>query len=245
MRVKMELHLPDLFFDSAKQINGYESLSEQISKAILTDILHIKNVERGDEKKHEPDYISAGQGYEVTFGLRNNLIPMLRGRTPLNSSPYNQEQELINFIKESLIRKSKKTYSVRSTLIIFTLTPLLEWYSYFYLKDMPTYYFWEFVQNNRNELFQEIIQEFIGTQKPFDNVLIIQPTHDEHYILYDVKEFGNNNNFMTLIGIVEAEKAVFPRYKLISCENGSPPITYETSVVLYRNEALTDGQTKI
>ena len=164
MRVKMELHLPDLFFDSAKQINGYESLSEQISKAILTDILHIKNVERGDEKKHEPDYISAGQGYEVTFGIRNNLIPMLRGRTPLNSSPYNQEQELINFIKESLIRKSKKTYSVRSTLIIFTLTPLLEWYSYFYLKDMPTYYFWEFVQNNRNELFQEIIQEFIGTQ---------------------------------------------------------------------------------
>ena len=245
MRVKIELHLPDIFFDSAKQINGYESLSEQISKAVLTDILQFKNVKRGDEKKQEPDYISDGQGFEVTFGISNNLIPMLRGRTSLNSSPHNQEQELIDSIKESLVRKSPKTYSVRTTLIIFTLTSLFQWYSWFYIKDSPYHCLWARAEKKRNELFEEIIREYIGPEKTFENVLIIQPTHDEHYILYDVKEFGNNNDFMTLIGIKETEKAVFPRYKLISCENGSPPITYEISVVLYRNEALTDGQTEI
>lgn len=148
MRVKIELHLPDIFFDSAKQINGYESLSEQISKAVLTDILQFKNVKRGDEKKQEPDYISDGQGFEVTFGISNNLIPMLRGRTSLNSSPHNQEQELIDSIKESLVRKSPKTYSVRTTLIIFTLTSLFQWYSCFYIKDSPYHCLWARAEKN-------------------------------------------------------------------------------------------------
>lgn len=230
----MELHIPDIFFDSAKQINGYESLSEQISKAILTDILQIKNVKRGDEKKHEPDYISDEQGFEVTLGINNSLIPMLRGRRPLDKTIHNFEKELIDSIKKSLANKAKKSYSLRTNLIIFTLTPLLEWYSNFYLKECPTFHYWELLQEQRNNLFEMIIEEYLSQNAVFENVFIIQATHDEHYILYSVRDYEKDDDFMTKIAIREDQKGIFPRYRLVNCEKGSFPIIYEISEVLYK-----------
>lgn len=234
MKIKIELHLPDIFFDSARENNNFESLSEQISKAVLVDILNVENIRRGDDKKQEPDYISGQTGYEVTLGINDSLIPMLKGRASFDKSLHNQEQELIDSIMRALERKSKKKYSIRTNLIIFTLTPLFEWYSYFYLRGSSTYNYWCLLQANRNKLFEKIIEKYIGDQNPFEDVLIIQPTHDERYILYSAKSYAKDETFMTQIGIKTGEELLFPRYKLIACEEGPFPIVYEISELMYK-----------
>ena len=146
MELKLELHIPDSFFDSAKEANNFESLSERLSKSVLNDILHIEGILRGDDKNFEPDYLSNKTGYEVTLGINDSLIPILRGRKTFNDVPHNLEKELIDAIKKALDKKSKKNYSLATTLIIFTLTPLLEWYSSFYLSECLTYRWWKTLQ---------------------------------------------------------------------------------------------------
>ena len=244
MKLKLELHFPEFFFDSAKGENEFESSSEQISKAILQDILGYSDVRRGDPLQHEPDYMSSAAGYEVTLGIGKSLIPILRGRQQkFDNASRDQEECVIHAILQALSQKSKKVYSVKPTLIIFTIFPLFVWYSYFYLKDCNSYPYWKMCQARRNELFEKITEEYIGSNKPFENVLIIQPTHDERYILYDINAYARDLDFMTQIGINEDSKILFPRYKLISFEPGLSPMTQEITVVMYKSEDNANGQT--
>ena len=234
MKFNLELHMPDMFFESAKARNDFESLSEKISKAVLEDILKVSNVRRGDDKIHEPDYVAGTIGYEVTLGICSTLIPMLRGRKDLDGSPHDLERELIDAIKEALKEKGKKHYCVKTNLIIFVLTPLLEWYSLFYLGGCSTYPYWELLQKKRNALFKEIYTDYIKTNAMFEDVLILQPTHDEQYILYSVREYAANNDFMTKIAIDDGQKFMFPRYKTVGLDQGNSSIVYEIAEVLYK-----------
>lgn len=234
MKFKLELHIPDAFFESAKAENDFESLSEQISKTVLGDILKIDDIQRGNPQKSEPDYVANKTGYEVTLGIDNSLIPMLRGRKKLSNEPHNWEQGLIDSINKAIAQKATKHYCLKTNLVILTLTPLLEWYSWFYLSECSTYYWWELLQVNRNKLFHHIYKYYIETSNVFEDILILQPTHDEHYILYSVKDYAQDNSFMTKIGIKKEQKNLFPRYSMIGCEQGTFPIIYEISEVLYK-----------
>lgn len=244
MKMHLELHIPDFFFDSAKEENDFESFSERISSNIIQDILGCTNVCRGDDKKHEPDYIANGVGYEVTFGISDSLITALKRIKPFDKVPQKIEQDLIESISNALKRKSEKNYSCRTNLIVFTLTPLLDWYSEFYLKQCSTYPWWESLQRNRNNLFELIIEKYIGPNKAFDDVFIVQPTHDEHYVLYSIKKYEEDEPFMTLIGMKKEDCYLLPRYKLISYTPDETLITYEISEVMYTREGR-HGTSKI
>ena len=234
MELKLELHIPDSFFDSAKETNNFESLSERLSKSVLNDILHIEGILRGDDKNFEPDYLTNKTGYEVTLGINDSLIPILRGRKTFNDVPHNLEKELIDAIKKALDKKSKKDYSLATTIIIFTLTPLLEWYSSFYLSECLTYRWWKTLQKNRDRLFAEIFENYIKKEQIFEDVLILQPTHDGYYILYSIKNFADGQNFMTKIAITDDGMPMFPRYRMLDCKQGNFPIVYQISEVLYK-----------
>ena len=209
MKFNLELHMPDMFFESAKARNDFESLSEKISKAVLEDILKVSNVRRGDDKIHELDYVAGTIGYEVTLGICSTLIPMLRGRKDLDGSPHDLERELIDAIKEALKEKGKKHYCVKTNLIIFVLTPLLEWYCLFYLGGCSTYPYWELLQKREMPCLKK-------------------------YILYSVRKYAANNDFMTKIAIDDGQKFMFPRYKTAGLDQGNSSIVYEIAEVLYK-----------
>ena len=67
MSIELELSIPPHFFDSAREENNYESVSEKIAKVFLKEVCGVDDIHRGDDKKSEPDYVSNNSGYEVTF----------------------------------------------------------------------------------------------------------------------------------------------------------------------------------
>ena len=78
MSLELELSIPPHFFDSAKEENDFESVSERIAKQFLKEICGVNNLRRGDDKVSEPDYVSNNSGYEVTFAIKQSLIPQLK-----------------------------------------------------------------------------------------------------------------------------------------------------------------------
>ena len=86
----------------------------------------------------------------------------------------------------------------------------------------------------RNALFKEIYTDYIKTNAMFEDVLILQPTHDEQYILYSVRKYAANNDFMTKIAIDDGQKFMFPRYKTAGLDQGNSSIVYEIAEVLYK-----------
>lgn len=110
MSIELELSIPPHFFDSAREENNYESVSEKIAKVFLKEVCGVDDIHRGDDKKSEPDYVSNNSGYEVTFAIKQSLIPQLKGVQPLNHSNRNTEMETISDIQTALERKKEKTY---------------------------------------------------------------------------------------------------------------------------------------
>lgn len=111
MVVDVELNIPPKFFESAKLDNEFESVSERIAKQFITSILKIPSVKRGNAELKEPDYVSEGLGFEVTFAVNEALIPQLKGVKPIDPSMWNMEEELIDSVLDAVERKAKKTYS--------------------------------------------------------------------------------------------------------------------------------------
>lgn len=108
MSIELELSIPPHFFDSAREENNYESVSEKIAKVFLKEVCGVDDIHRGDDKKSEPDYVSNNSGYEVTFAIKQSLIPQLKGVQPLNHSNRNTEMETISDIQTALERKKRK-----------------------------------------------------------------------------------------------------------------------------------------
>ena len=96
-----ELRIPPHFFDSAKEENHFESVSERIAKSFLIDILNINDIKRGNPELQEPDYIFGEQGYEVTFAIKQSLIPQLKGVRELNGTPNNIEESKMDKVRLS------------------------------------------------------------------------------------------------------------------------------------------------
>ena len=67
-------------------------------------------------------------GYEVTFAIRNSLIPQLKGVRPLDTSDRNIEKEIEKDIIDAVERKARKKYCCPTSLVVISLETLITWY---------------------------------------------------------------------------------------------------------------------
>lgn len=228
-----ELRIPPHFFDSANAENHFESVSERVAKAFLSDIVNVPNLLRGDDKLGEPDYISGDHGYEVTFAVNPTLIPQLKGVKELDGAQHNIEQSLISDITEAVSRKAGKTYSCKTNLVIIAISTLVTWYSslYFKEKDPMAQMAWNVYAARRNKLFQDLYEQYILAQK-FENIYIIQPTHDGTFALHNIKSFGEKHeNYLT--HVQASNPRAFPTYQLIDAGRINDVRSYQIRIVNY------------
>lgn len=228
-----ELHIPPHFFDSAKAENHFESVSERIAKAFLSDIMNISPLLRGDDKKGEPDYISGENGYEVTFAIDSSLIPKLKGVKPLDDRKDNIEESLVYAITEAVERKAAKIYSCVPALVIIAISTLPTWYHslYFHESDMFAQMAWRVGAAKRDKLFHDLHEQYVRTNK-LKNIYIIQPTFDGTFAFYNIDEFAQKNeNFLTHVKVSNSK--AFPTYQLVDAGKLTDVSTFEIRVVNY------------
>lgn len=238
MIVKMELNIPPHFFESADNENNFESVSEKIAKAFVIECLHEKNLKKGCPEKHEPDYISENQGYEVTLAIEETLVPQLKGVKMLETGELNIEDSLIKDIAKAIEKKSCKNYSSIPNLFIITLYPLLTWYYPLYIpvedSDLSKL-IWETKVKRRNDFFDKLYSMYIEGKK-FKNIYILLPTHKESFVLFDIKCFGSYADKDFLTPVKTKNKKAFPTYKVTHITNVGSSISQEITVVRYIKE---------
>ncbi len=229
----LELSIPPHFFESAKEENHFESVSERIAKMFMKNILNLTDILRGDPDLQEPDYIVGEDGYEVTFAINQSSILQLRGIRELDGVPTNIENELIAAITEAVTNKAAKKYSYIPNLIIITINTLPTWYSDLFFKetDPMCKMAWKFAAAKRNKLFHELYQNYISNDK-FKNIYIIQPTFNNTFAFYNIADFINNKE--TFLTHVQASNPkAFPTYKVIDAENLSDINSFKIKILNY------------
>lgn len=229
----LELSIPPHFFDSAKEENHFESVSERIAKSFLTDILNINDIKRGNPDLQEPDYIFGKHGYEVTFAIKQSLIPQLKGVRKLDDTPQNIEESLIADITEAVNRKASKDYSCIPSLVIIAISSLPTWYSPLFFKETDPIckMIWNVAAAKRDKLFHEIYQNYICTGK-LENIYIIQPTFNGTFAFYDIAEFENNKeNFLT--HVQSNNPKAFPSYKVVDAEKLTDVTSFKIKILNY------------
>ena len=228
-----ELHIPPHFFDSANAENHFESVSERIAKAFLSDIMSISPLVRGDDKQGEPDYICGENGYEVTFAISSSLIPQIKGVTGLDGKKNNIEKSLISAITDAVERKASKTYSCVPALVIIAIDTLPTWYHslYFHESDLFAQMAWRVGAAKRDKLFHDLYEQYIRTNK-LKNIYIIQPTFDGTFAFYNIDEFAQNNkNFLT--HVKASNPKAFPTYQLVDAGKLGDISSFEIKIVNY------------
>ena len=228
-----ELHIPPHFFDSAKAENHFESVSERIAKAFLSDIMSISPLIRGDDKQGEPDYICGEDGYEVTFAISSSLIPQIKGVKALDGKKNNIEESLICAITNATDRKAAKTYSCIPALVIIAIDTLPTWYHslYFHESDPFAQMAWRVGAAKRDKLFNDLYAQYIRTNK-LKNILIIQPTFDGTFAFYNIGEFvQKNENFLTHVKV--SKPKAFPTYQLVDAGELADVSSFEIKIVNY------------
>lgn len=228
-----ELHIPPHFFDSAKAENYFESVSERISKAFLSEIMGISPLVRGDDKQGEPDYICGEDGYEVTFAISSSLIPQIKGVKALDGKKNNIEESLICAITDAADRKAAKTYSCVPALVIIAIDTLPTWYHslYFHESDPFAQMAWRVGAAKRDKLFNDLSAQYIRTNK-LKNILIIQPTFDGTFAFYNIGEFAQKNeNFLTHVKV--SKPKAFPTYQLVDVGELADVSSFEIKIVNY------------
>lgn len=235
MEITYELYIPPKFFDSAGKENDTESISERIAKAILVNLFGISDAEvtRGNPLKNEPDYLINGKGYEVTFGISQDVIKKIKGLQAINSDEEPVEQALINAINSSLERKTGKSgtkrYTVDTVPVIFCIQPFPLWYrnipkieptSFEAIEDANFSDYWNNRQTSRNAFFKKLYDKYVATGI-FSDIFILQLTHDENYLLYSIRDFNlhREKGYMKLFGT--KNKLAFPSCKVVSTQIGN------------------------
>ncbi len=228
-----ELHIPPYFFDSAKAENHFESVSERIAKAFLSDIMNISPLIRGDDKQGEPDYICGEEGYEVTFAISSALIPQIKGVKALDGKKNNIEESLICAITDAADRKAGKTYSCVPALVVIAIDTLPTWYHtlYFHESDPFAKMAWRVGAAKRDKLFHDLYEQYIRTNK-LKNIYIIQPTFDGTFAFYNINEFAQKNeDFLT--HVKASKPKAFPIYQLVDAGELTNVSSFEIEIVNY------------
>lgn len=211
MKALNTIYLTEDIFASANKQNNYEALSEKLAKAFLANLLKVtdEQIIRGEPNKNEPDYICHSKGYEITFCMNPETILKMKGQMPITSETINTEQEMIKYINAAVKRKSKKHYSVSTTLFLINLFPYLQWeLSFPVAKEITLENYYETVCSSilndglktRDHFFKTLYNSYIENNV-FDEILIACLTNDKKYIIYSINDFSNNRKFYTYFGI--------------------------------------------
>lgn len=233
MNVEMNMYLPPNFLESAnKWKNGNQSISEQISRVFLSDIIgyDIADIKRGDDKKNEPDYVVGDNGFEITFGLQDDLPITLKEKCKLPQYVGTIDGYYNGIISAIVNKHSRaKTYCTsKNTLIVFTIEAYLESYAELYkMSERSTYYYTRI----RNGYFDKIIKLY--TEKNmFDNILIIQPTHDINFAVTDLNAYYRGDDFLTIVSIKRGSEYAFPHCSIIGItDETKPQIIYKRHII--------------
>ena len=228
-----ELHIPPHFFDSAKAENHFESVSERIAKAFLSEIMGISPLVRGDDKQGEPDYICGEDGYEVTFAISSSLIPQIKGVKALDGKKNNIEESLICAITDAADRKATKTYSCVPALVIIAIDTLPTWYHSLYFHEVDPFarLAWRAGAVKRDKLFHDLHEQYIRTNK-LKNIYIIQPTFDGTFAFYNIDLFiQKDDGFLT--HVKASNPKAFPTYQLIDAGKLADVSSFEIKIVNY------------
>ena len=211
MKTLNTIYLTEDTFASANQQNNYEALSEKLAKAFLANLLKIPDnqITRGEPNRNEPDYICHSKGYEITFCMNPETILKMKGQKPITGKTLNTEQEMIQDISAAVKRKSKKHYSVSTTLFLVNLFPYMQWeLSFPVAEEITLENYFETVSSSilneglktRNQFFTTLYNNYIEN-KIFDDILIACLTNDRRYIIYSINDFSNDKKFYTYFGI--------------------------------------------
>ena len=233
MSLELELSIPPHFFDSAKEENDFESVSERIAKQFLKEICGVNNLRRGDEKASEPDYVSNDRGYEVTFAIKQSLIPQLKGVQPLNHSSRNTEKETISDIQTALERKKEKTYCLPTTLVIVTVETIIPWYCNFYfdIDDPFMRLMWSKHIQTRDEFFNEMYTDYIGSGI-FDNIIIINPTIKQEFAVFSIKAFHQQSH-QGITRVATTKPLAYPTYTITNVIKDDNFFQLKTTIIGY------------
>lgn len=172
-------------------------------------------------------------GYEVTFAIEQSLIPQLKGVRGLDSTKYNIEESLVSDITDATNRKTAKTYSCIPNLVIILVNTLPTWYHPLYFKETDPFakLAWKAYTVKRNRLFDDLYTNCIQAGK-FENIFIIQPTHDGSFAFYNIGAYGSGvEDFITHVKANKPE--AFPTYKVIDAGTRDDVTTFETTIINY------------
>ena len=231
MSIELELSIPPHFFYLAIDENNYESVSERIAKQFLKEICGVNNLRRGDDKASEPDYVSNNSGYEVTFAIKQSLIPQLKGVQPLNHSNRNTEMETISDIQTALERKKEKTYCLPTTLVIITVETIIPWYCNFYF-DMDDYIMqmmWSKRIQTRDKFFNKIYTDYICSGI-FHNIIIINPTIKQEFAVFNIKGFHQQSN-QGITRVATTKPLAYPTYTITNVIEDDNMFQMKTTII--------------
>ena len=234
MNIVVDFYMPPHLFDSARADNGNESVTERIAKVILESVLGYRDVRRGDPQVHEPDYVCGEKGFEVTLAESQKLIPQLRGRRPADGVQHELEDELILNISNIAQQKSRKFYDRKPVLIVFAFNPIIDWYRELWQKIPQAQNLRGLSVQKRNVFFKELNDFYVSNDSAFENIYLLQPTLCQKYVLYDLKAFADNQDFIYEIGIRPGREMAFPTFKIKNIVGDTQPINYTINPVQYR-----------
>ena len=211
MKTFNTIYLTEDIFESANKQNNYEALSEKLAKAFLTNLLKVsdKQIMRGNPKHNEPDYVCCGRGYEITFCMNPEIILEMKGQKPIADEQIDIEQQMITHISKATKRKSKKNYSIKTTLFLINLLPnLLSEQNAPLVENISLENYCEAIYSSllndrlkiRNQFFNELYEIYIK-KNIFEDILIACLTNDRRYIIYSINDFAKDRKFYTYFGI--------------------------------------------
>lgn len=172
--LEMVVYLPPNFM--------HKSVNEPFIQEIMELALGRKNWRQGKPDKFEPDYLCDGIPFEFTIASdrkkKKNYIQRFRSAT---YETENVEDDIIQYIRESVQQKLSKQYSVANVhLCVLCLMDLTDWVLDEY--GSITHHLTDHI---REEFFLWIKQQCIETKR-FNNVFVIFPDMFAKWWVWDV-----------------------------------------------------------
>lgn len=183
--IKTEEFLPPNFFN--------KSVNEKIHIEMLKRFLQKPLTKLGNPDKFEPDTFFGDTLIELTLacnrGTTNSFLYQLKAG---QYSSQKLEKDIVSFIYQSALSKSKKHYSTKNKVVsIFVTISVFDWFidAYGSVSSFP-------FQGPRKDLFRRLTDEFINPGI-FNDVLIIMPGYSYDWFCWSVLNDTRTSFMMT------------------------------------------------
>mgnify|MGYP004504836751 FL=1 len=206
----LELYFPRNFFCSRRVNDGVieESPSELVSRNIISIATGIdSDCIIPKEGNNFPDYMANDRGFEVTFAETDDYIKQMKGiefGSVMYPSALNYDEYIEKQIeaKAENVRNGKYKGAKSVSLCCVGIVPHIAWYF-----SEPEYS--DCGLNTicdalticqRNTFFEKLYYLYIQSGI-FDNIFIVQPTHREQHVYFDIKEHHISGHGITFLDV--------------------------------------------